>query len=99
MMPDGRVDAPVLDAYDLGNGKCAVWCTHCCVWHHHGKIDTPVHVAAHCPWMQPWEASPDSSNISPYFGTGYWLSPAGPATPETLRDVARETPRGPARLQ
>jgi hypothetical protein len=45
-MPDGRADAPVLDAYDLGNGMCAVWCAHCGLWHRHGTSDTLTHVAA-----------------------------------------------------
>lgn len=99
MMPDRRADAPVLDAYDVGDDKCAVWCAHCGLWHYHGTSDTLTHVAAHCSWMHPWEASPDDPGNSPYLETGYWLNPAGPATPEILRDVARVPPRGLARLQ
>ena len=96
-MPDGRADAPVLDAYDVGNGRCAVWCAHCCLWHYHGTSDTLTHVAAHCSWMQPWEASPDYPGNSPYFKTGYWLNPVGPATPEILRVMRSMPPRGPVR--
>jgi len=33
---------------------------------------------------------------SPYLETGYWLKPAGPATPEILRDVRGMPPQGPA---
>ncbi len=47
-MRGGRANAPVLDAYDLGNGSCAVWCGHCRLWHIHGTRDTLGHVAAHC---------------------------------------------------
>ena len=74
-MPDGRADAPVLDAYELGNGKCAVWCNNCGLWHFHGSRNTAVHVAAHCSWMEPWEAPPDYPGDSPYLETGYWLKP------------------------
>jgi hypothetical protein len=98
-MPDGRADAPVLDAYDVGHGVCVVWCTHCCLWHFHGSRNTAVHVAAHCAWMPPSEASPDYPGDSPYFKTGYWLNPVGPATPEILLDMRSMPPRGPARLQ
>ncbi len=98
-MPDDRKKAPILDAYDVGNGKCVVWCAHCSLWHYHGTNDTLTHVGAHCAWMQPWEAPPEYPGDSPYLETGYWLNPAGPATPEILRDLARVPPRGPARLQ
>ena len=96
-MPDRRADAPVLDAYDLGNGVLAVWCTQCCLWRHHGTSDTLVHVAAHCSWMQPWEAPPDYPGNSPYMETGHWLKPAGPATPEILRNITCQQPPGPVR--
>ncbi len=33
MMPDGRTNAPILNAYSVGDGKCAVWCKHCGLWH------------------------------------------------------------------
>ena len=97
MMPDGRKKAPILDAYDLGDGHCAIWCNHCGLWHVHGSCNTVLHVAAHCGWMQPWEAPPDFPGNSPYLETGYWLKPAGPATPEILRDVRGMLPRGPVR--
>ncbi len=96
-MSDGRANAPVLDAYDLGNGSCAVWCGHCRLWHVHGTRDTLRHVAAHCARLSPQETPPDYPSDSPYLKSGYWLKPAGPATPEILRDMARVRPRGPVR--
>ncbi len=33
-------------------------------------------MAAHCAWLQPWEAPPDYPGNSPYMETGYWLKPA-----------------------
>ncbi len=97
MMPDGRTNAPILDAYGVGDGQCAVWCKHCGYWHVHGSCNTVLHVAAHCAWLHPMEAPPDSSGNSPYLETGYWLKPAGPATPEILRDVRGIPPREPVR--
>ena len=96
-MSDGRANAPVLDAYDLGNGSCAVWCGHCRLWHVHGTRDTLGHVGAHCTWLSPEVAPSDYPGHSPYFETGYWLKPAGPATPEILRDITNERPPGPVR--
>ena len=96
-MDEDRANAPVLDAYDLGNGACAVWCNHCCNWHCHGTRDTLRHVAAHCAWIPPEMAPPDFPGNSPYLETGYWLKPAGPATPEVLRYITGQRLPGPVR--
>ena len=96
-MPDSRADAPVLDAFDVGDGSCAAWCDHCCAWHSHGKSYSLIHVAAHCAWIHPWEAPLDYLGNSPYVETGYWLKPAGPATPEILRDITCQQPPWPVR--
>ncbi len=92
-----RENAPVLDAYDLGDGSCAVLCDHCRAWHRHGKSDSLTHVAAHCAWIPPELAPPDHPGNSPYMETGYWLKPAGPATPEILRNITCQQPPGPVR--
>ncbi len=96
-MRDNRANAPVLDAYDVGDGSCAVWCDHCCAWHRHGKSDSLIHVAAHCAWLQPWEAPPDYPGNSPYMETGYWLKPAGPATSEMFFDITGQRLPSPVR--
>ena len=94
-MRNDVANAPILDAYNIGHGTCVVWCDHCCLWHHHGAHKTPIHVAAHCAWIYP--PPPEYSGDSPYLKTGYWLKPAGPATPEIICDITRAPPRGPVR--
>ncbi len=96
-MSDGRTNAPTLDAYGMGDGKCAVWCKHCGLWHVHGSCNTVLHVAAHCAYLLPWDAPPDFPGNSPYLETGYWLKPVGPATLEILRDVRGMPSREPVR--
>lgn len=55
---------PVLEAEDLGNGTCRVWCAFCEAYHVHAA--EPGHRVAHC-----------HNKSSPYNDGGYVLRLGG----------------------